>query len=138
MNDAARPWILVSILLAALCGGLLAAALLPRVAADQGTADGGRRYVAVTGPYQAGVSVLYVLDQETQRLAVYEARGGAANSRRVVFVGARNIGLDTLLNGLNDESEYTYGELAEEFEKSGVPVPVRPAEGGEDGQNGGQ
>ena len=116
---------------------LLAILLVPRTAAAQG-ADGGRRYVAVTGPYQNGVSVLYVLDQETQRLAVYEARGGAPNSRRVIFVGARNIGLDTLLDGLNDESEYSYRDLADEFEKSGVPVPVRPAEAEEGTQNGGQ
>ena len=85
--------------------------------------DSGKRYVAVTGPYQGGVSLLYVLDQKTQHLAVYEARGGAANSHRLMFVGARNIELDTQLDGFNDESEYTHQELEKEFLKSGILQP---------------
>lgn len=134
MNADARPFFVVSLLLAAAVGGLLTSLLWPREVAAQ-SASSGARYVAAVGPYQAGVSLLYVVDQETQRLAVYEARGGAPNSRKVVFVGARNIGLDTLLNGFNDDSEYSHADLAKEFEESGVPVPVFPQETtGGDGQ----
>jgi len=127
MNADSRPLLVVSLLLAAAVGGLMTTLLWPREVAAQ-SASSGSRYVAEVGPYQAGVSLLYVLDQETQRLAVYEARGGAPNSRKVVFVGARNIGLDTLLNAFNDESEYSYTDFAEEFEESGIPVPVFPQE----------
>lgn len=111
------------ILLFAFCAGSAFILLLsPKVAhaASPYTGDSGKRYVAVTGPYQDGVSLLYVLDQETQHLVVYEARGGAANSHRVMFVGARNIELDTQLDGFNDESEYTHQELEEAFLKSGI------------------
>ncbi len=93
------------------------------------TADSGHRYVAVTGPYQEGVSLLYVLDQVTQHLAVYEARGGAPNSHEVNLVAVRNISLDTLLPAYNDESDYTWQELREEFERRGL-LPPEEAEAG--------
>ena len=83
------------------------------------SADGGRRYVAVTGEYSEGVALLYVLDQQTQHLVVYEAKGGANNSHSLKFVGARNIELDTLLDGFNDESEYSHRDLERQFIKSG-------------------
>jgi len=111
-------------LLAAACAGaILVLYLRPTTVAAQGTADAGSRYVAATGQYMDNTSLLYVLDQETQRLAVYEARGGAANSRRVTFIGARNIELDTLLDGFNDESEYSHADLEKEFLDNGNPTP---------------
>ena len=61
-----------------------------------------------------------MLDQQSQPLAVYEARGGAPNSREVVFVGARRIDLDFQLDSFNDESEYKYDDLAREFSKRGL------------------
>lgn len=117
------PTLLLGLALAGLLGGLAArlADPAPVAAAPQG-ADAGARYVAAIGPYQDGVSLLYVLDQKTQRLAVYEARGGAKNSHRIEFVGARNIGLDTLLDAFNDDSEFSYQALRKEFEKSGHEV----------------
>lgn len=119
------------ILLCAFCAGSAFLLLLsPEVAHAASTGDSGKRYVAVTGPYQDGVSLLYVLDQETQHLVVYEARGGAANSHRVMFVGARNIELDTQLDGFNDESEYTHQELEEAFLKSGILEPQEGAKTG--------
>jgi hypothetical protein len=109
----------VPLLLAALLGAAILHLLTPEPVAAQ-SSDGGRRYVAVTGPYQEGVSVLYVLDQVDQRLAVYEARGGAANSRRVALVGVRNVALDTELDGYNDESDYSFKDLEELLERRGV------------------
>jgi len=87
------------------------------------------RYMAVTGPYQQGVSLLYVIDQHTQRLAVYEARGGASNSHRLVHVGSRNIRLDTALDAFNDESEYSFKELEKLLKKRGVDAqePLGPS-----------
>ena len=113
----------VLILLLAFVAGAVSLRLLSPPTVAAASADSGKRYVAVTGPYQEGVSLLYVLDQKTQHLVVYEARGGAANSHRVMFVGARNIELDTQLDGFNDESEYTHQDLEEEFLKSGILSP---------------
>jgi hypothetical protein len=113
--------LLSALLCASLLGALLMRFFTPEAVAAQ-AADGGRRYVAVTGAYMDGVSLLYVLDQQTQHLAVYEARGGATNSHRIQFVGARNIELDMLLDGYNDESDLTHQELEKEFRKSGIPV----------------
>lgn len=114
------PTLLLGLALAGLLGGLAGRLLSPvPVAAAPQSADAGARYVAAVGPYQDGVSLLYVLDQETQRLSVYEARGGAKNSHRVEFVGARNISLDSLLDGFNDESEFSYQALRKDFEKAG-------------------
>ncbi|GEM_PF-2141601 len=93
--------------------------------------------IAVTGSYGVGTSVLYVIDARTKHLAVYEARGGSRQGRRLVLVGARRIDLDLRLEGYNDESEYTFPELAKRFRKQGLldegeaETPVTP--GGSDG-----
>lgn len=122
------PTLLLGLAVAGLLGGLSARLLFPApVAAAPQSADAGERYVAAVGPYQDGVSLLYVLDQKTQRLAVYEARGGAKNSHRVEFVGARNISLDSLLDAFNDDSEYSYQALRKDFEQAGHQVDP-PAE----------
>jgi hypothetical protein len=124
------PTLILGLALAGLLGGLAARLLTPApVAAAPQSADAGSRYVAAVGPYQDGVSLLYVLDQKTQRLAVYEARGGAKNSHRVEFVGARNISLDSLLDAFNDDSEFSYRSLQKEFEKTGHQL-AEPAAAG--------
>jgi len=105
---------------------LLGAALVKVMTAETveaSFADSGKRYVAVTGPYQDGVSLLYVIDQETQHLAVYEARGGATNSHRLYFVGARNIELDTMIDGYHDESDLSHQDLEAAILKSGNVLP---------------
>lgn len=126
------PARLFELLLAALLGGVLARWAAPASAAAQ-AADAGWRYVAVTGEYMQGVSLLYVLDQQTQHLAVYEARGGGANARELAFVGARDISLDTLLTGFNDKSDLSADELRKEFEKRGLGGAAPPPEVGEGG-----
>lgn len=73
-------------------------------------------YLAVTGSYGVGTSVLYLVDTNTGQLAVYEARGGAPSMRRIVLVAARRISLDLELEGYNDESEYDYATLKRMFE----------------------
>jgi hypothetical protein len=123
MTRRLDPTLLTGLALAGLLGALATRWFTPAtVAAAPQSADSGGRYVAVTGPYMDGVSLLYVLDQETQRLTVYEARGGAKNAQRLEFVAARNIGLDSQIDGFNDESEYSYESLKKEFEKNGHDV----------------
>ena len=92
-----------------------------------GTADSNNRMIAVTGIDVTGSSILYLVDTETMRLAVYQANGGSASTQGVKLVGARRIDLDMLLDGLNDESEYTYKELRDEFERQGI-LPPDPSE----------
>jgi len=84
---------------------------------ESGHAAAANGFVAVTGSYGVGTSVLYLIDTVNRQLAVYEARGGSAEQRRIVLVGARRIDLDLQLEGYNDRSEYGYERLKELFEK---------------------
>jgi hypothetical protein len=86
---------------------------------ESGHAASANGFVAVTGSYGMGTSVLYLVDTVNRQLAVYEARGGSAEQRRVVLVGARRIDLDLQLEGYNDRSEYEYEQLKGLFHKRG-------------------
>ncbi len=88
---------------------------------DGGQSASGNGFVAVTGSYGVGTSVLYLLDTTSRQLAVYEARGGSSEQRRLVLVGARRIDLDLKLEGYNDHSEYQYQDLRKLFERRGRP-----------------
>ncbi len=88
-------------------------------AEDSGHSASANGFVAVTGSYGVGTSVLYLVDTVNRQLAVYEARGGSAEQRRVVLVGARRIDLDLQLEGYNDRSEYEYERLQQLFHKRG-------------------
>ena len=72
-------------------------------------------FLAVTGSYGVGTSVMYLVDTVNQQLAVYEARGGSAEQRRIVLIGARRLDLDLQLRGYNDRSEYEYDDLESLF-----------------------
>lgn len=88
-------------------------------------------FLAVTGSYGVGTSVMYLVDTVNRQLAVYEARGGSTDQRRIVMVGARRLDLDLQLHGYNDRSEYEYADLEKLFAKR------RPKGGKVDtGQNG--
>lgn len=90
-------------------------------------------FLAVTGSYGVGTSVLYLIDTAKRQLACYEARGGSQNSRRLTLVGARRIDLDLQLEGYNDESEWSYSDLLQKFEratgKAATPATTDPASG---------
>ncbi len=90
---------------------------------ESGGSASANGFLAVTGSYGVGTSVLYLIDTKTRQLAVYEARGGSAEQRRVVLVGARRIDLDLQLRGYNDRSEYEYDRLEELFTKRGRKEP---------------
>jgi len=82
-----------------------------------GASSSANGFVAVTGSYGVGTSVLYLIDTVNRQLAVYEARGGSTEQRRVVLVGARRIDLDLQLESYNDRSEYEYDRLKDVFQK---------------------
>ena len=86
---------------------------------DGGGSSANNGFIAVTGSYGIGTSVLYLIDTNSQQLAVYEARGGSAGQRRVVLVGARRIDLDLQLPSYNDRSEYEYDDLKKLFDRRG-------------------
>ncbi|MBI3820064.1 MAG: hypothetical protein HY286_15325 [Planctomycetes bacterium] len=87
--------------------------------APDGVANSNSKMIAVTGPYQQGVSLLYIIDTESRQLSVYEARGGSRSGGRINFVGARRIDFDLRLEGYHDDSEFSYSDLATQFRKSG-------------------
>ncbi|MBM3990384.1 MAG: hypothetical protein FJ298_05170 [Planctomycetes bacterium] len=91
----------------------------PMVVSQGGTADSNGRMVAVTGTDITGASVLYLVDTEKMRLAVYAA-ASTGSYQGVRLVGARRIELDMELNGYNDKSEYPYGELEKLFAEKGL------------------
>jgi hypothetical protein len=92
----------------------------PIVYTEQSTSSSSNNgFLAVTGSYGVGTSVLYLVDTISRQLAVYEARGGGADQRRIVLVGARRIDLDLELPAYNDRSEYDYGDLKKLFDKRG-------------------
>lgn len=80
-------------------------------------------FLAVTGSYGIGTSVLYLVDTKSRQLAVYEARGGTQGQRQIVLVGARRIDLDLQLEGYNDRSEYDYRGLQDLFRRRGRKDP---------------
>ncbi len=88
--------------------------------ATAATADSNNRMIAVTGTDITGASILYLVDTVNNRLAVYQAQGGADGSRGVNFIGARRIDLDLQLDGWNDRSEWTYKKLKDEYIKKGL------------------
>jgi hypothetical protein len=86
---------------------------------SSGSATSNNGFLAVTGSYGVGTSVLYLVDTVNRQLAVYEARGGSAEQRRIVLVGARRIDLDLQLRSYNDRSEYEYDRLEKLFQRGG-------------------
>ncbi len=96
----------------------------PLVYGEEGSsASSNNGFLAVTGSYGVGTSVLYLVDTVSRQLAVYEARGGGAEQRRIVLVGARRIDLDLQLRGYNDRSEYEYDQLERLFKRGGKQDP---------------
>jgi len=84
-----------------------------------GTADSNGSMIAVTGVDVTGGSLLYLIDSETRQLSVYQATGGTKSTMNIRWVGARNIDLDLQVDGFNDESEYTFKQLAAQFRQDG-------------------
>lgn len=98
-----------------------------------GTSSSNNGFIAVTGSYGVGTSVLYLIDTETKQLSVYEARGGTQSMRRLVWVGARRIDRDLEVLGYRDESEYSFKDLDAMFkhrqtaaEEADLSVPDSP------------
>ena len=95
------------------------------VAPSGGNAASNNRMIAVTGMDVTGQSVLFLVDTERYRLAVYQAAGGSSSTQGVRLVAARNISLDLELDGFNDKTEHDgrrlgYKDLEKQFTESGL------------------
>ena len=84
---------------------------------DGGSSSSANGFLAVTGSYGVGTSVLYLIDTNTRQISVYEARGGTQSMRRLVWVGARRIDRDLEVLGYRDESEYSFSDLEKLFNR---------------------
>jgi len=84
---------------------------------DSSGSSSSNGFIAVTGSYGVGTSVLYLIDTEKQQISVYEARGGTQSMRRLVWVGARRIDRDLEVLGYRDESEYSFRDLDNMFRR---------------------
>ena len=61
-------------------------------------------FLAVTGSYGLGTSVLYLIDAKNRQLAVYEARGGSPDMRRKLEEAATVLCILTILKEANPVS----------------------------------
>ncbi len=102
-----------------------------------GAGSSNNGFIAVTGSYGVGTSVLYLIDTVNQQLSIYEARGGTQSMRRLVWVGARRIDRDLEVLGYRDESEYSFKDLNRMFssrqkrvEGGDLSVPDSPGAAG--------
>jgi hypothetical protein len=91
-----------------------------------GTTDSNGKMIAVTGTIGSGVSVLWLIDTETNHLAVYQCTGGKV----IELVAARNVKWDLQIDEFHDESEYSPSELENVLRKMsrkgrGRPVPEK-------------
>jgi hypothetical protein len=75
--------------------------------------DSNNRFVAVTCPIGSGESVLFLLDSESEQLAVYryERREG------LEFLAGRKIDYDLRITGYQDVSRYTRDEMKAQFDR---------------------
>ena len=87
------------------------------------TATGNQRMIAATGSVGSGMSVLWLIDTEQNRLLVY---GTNSLGKTVELRAARNIRWDTRLDEYHDESQYKSDDLARLADKR-RPEPTTPA-----------
>jgi len=87
------------------------------------------RFVAVTTPIGSGESALFLIDAETEQLAVYRF----VRNRGLSFLAARKIDYDLKLNGYEDHSEYSREKLRLEYEKQIAKSAAKKAKSGDGG-----
>lgn len=100
--------------------------------AGNGTVDSNKRMIAATGSVGSGMSVLWLVDTETNRVLVY----GTSNlGKNVELRAARNIEWDLRLDEYRDESQYTSEDLRRVWERqrrrdepAGPVTPTRTEE----------
>jgi hypothetical protein len=75
--------------------------------------DSNNRFVAVTSPIGSGESVLFLIDSETEQVAVYRYRRG----KGLEFLAGRKIEYDLKISGYQDVSEFSHDEMKRLYHK---------------------
>jgi hypothetical protein len=75
--------------------------------------DSNNRFVAVTTPIGSGESVLFLIDAETEQVAVYRYRRG----KGLEFLAGRKIEYDLKISGYQDVSEFSHEEMKRLYHK---------------------
>jgi hypothetical protein len=84
-----------------------------RTSATASDSNSNNRFVAVTCPVGSGESVLFLLDSETEQLAVYRFR----RDKGLEFLAGRKIDYDLRIAGYEDASKYSRDDMRRLFEK---------------------
>ena len=88
--------------------------LTGRTRAETATdSDSNNRFVAVTLPIGSGESVLFLIDAETEQVAVYRYRRG----KGLEFMAGRKIEYDLKISGYQDMSEFSHDEMKRLYHK---------------------
>jgi len=87
------------------------------------------RFVAVTTPIGSGESALFLIDAETEQLAVYRF----LRNKGLAFIAARKIDYDLRINGYEDHSEYSREKLRREYEKQIAKTVAKKVKNGNGG-----
>jgi hypothetical protein len=85
--------------------------------------DSNNRFVAVTCPTNSGESVLFLIDSQTEQLAVYRYRWGQG----LEYLSGRKIEYDLKVSGYRDMSQYTYDEMREFYQKEAARQAAKAA-----------
>jgi len=88
--------------------------------AEGATANSNGRMIAVTGAVGSGVSVLWLVDTEDQRLSVYRSENG----KNLVWVAGRNIAYDFKVEGYHDDSKESAEKLRRLWEQHALKQPL--------------
>jgi hypothetical protein len=75
--------------------------------------DSNNRFVAVTAPIGSGESVLFLIDSETEQVAVYRYQRG----KGLAFLAGRKIEYDLKISGYQDISEFSHDEMKRLYHK---------------------
>lgn len=93
------------------------------------TVGSNNRMIGATGSVGSGMSVFWLLDTETKRLAVY---GTNSLGKNIELRAARNVTWDLALEELNDDSQYKVEDLkrlAERRRREPQPQEGKPDDG---------
>jgi hypothetical protein len=83
-----------------------------------GTVSSNQRMIAATGSVGSGMSVLWLVDTEKNRLLVY---GTNSLGKALELRAARRIDYDLKLDEYHDESQYRWEDLARLARRAGEP-----------------
>src|SRR5689334_1217217 len=93
--------------------------------------NGNNRMIAATGSVGSGMSVFWLLDTESRRLAVY---GTNSLGKNIELRAVRNVTWDLNLEFLNDDSQYQVEDMRRMAERKRKQDEPKTEPKGEDGK----